>query len=753
MGKRLVLPLLVMMLLAGFGYGEDSLKKITFRVLSNPKPFKAEVHIRADCPQLNDFNYPYPMMEKKGEGVWEKTVMLPKGTQLKYEFNLGSVFCSATGPDGKPSPPAVLEVKEDESITVEVPTWLDGGIDVSFKKSQPSADRGLSWYLWKFHPGDNEKWAAPLLDDSAWQLVSPVLGRDTPIKHTWTGVGWFRLHIRITDDSDIDTVGIWGHIPRDVDVYWDGKHILNKISRIPASLYTGGKGDHVIAVRLATPSLKDIHNRDQKAGFFILLGDATAAVRSIMGNRSEQMFFTALMLAFALLHFVLFAYSPQNKGNLYYAVFLVTFAIHTFLDIQTSYISENFDTIIWFKRVMRASTIVFVIFLMRFYYYVFYKECPRRFRYFAIVMSLAVIPLILRPNSFFVYYLPIQLVLYVDMTWVIIVAIREKKEGAWLFAMGGSATTIFASYDLLLDFGIIRPIGNIQNAYYFGTVGLFVAVSVYLARDFACTARKLVQQERRIREEEVSRRLIEADNQRKTKELEDARQLQLSMLPKCITDTPGLDICFSMHTATEVGGDYYDYIREKDGTISIAVGDATGHGMKAGTMVAVIKSLVITNADKNGPLTFFKNSARTIKDMRLGNLFMGLILVKLKDRHMTLASAGMPPVLIYRAAQGKVEEHRFKSPPLGGFPDFPYKEKEIDLGTGDTVLMMSDGFAELFNTDGKMLGYKRAKQIFKEAGEGSSGHISNALCSAADQWKGDKALDDDMTFVILKIKK
>jgi sigma-B regulation protein RsbU (phosphoserine phosphatase) len=59
-----------------------------------------------------------------------------------------------------------------------------------------------------------------------------------------------------------------------------------------------------------------------------------------------------------------------------------------------------------------------------------------------------------------------------------------------------------------------------------------------------------------------------------SKELEEARKIQLSILPECLPGIKGLDICFDMRTASEVGGDYYDYQIAADGEIIIALGDA-----------------------------------------------------------------------------------------------------------------------------------------------------------------------------------
>ena len=105
---------------------------------------------------------------------------------------------------------------------------------------------------------------------------------------------------------------------------------------------------------------------------------------------------------------------------------------------------------------------------------------------------------------------------------------------------------------------------------------------------------QMVAEARRLQE-------IEVDHRRKAEELAFARQLQLSMLPTRNVSLDNIEIIGQMRTATEVGGDYYDFIEMADGRICIAVGDATGHGMAAGLVVGMVKmGLVWLQADCTG---------------------------------------------------------------------------------------------------------------------------------------------------------
>ncbi len=113
-------------------------------------------------------------------------------------------------------------------------------------------------------------------------------------------------------------------------------------------------------------------------------------------------------------------------------------------------------------------------------------------------------------------------------------------------------------------------------------------LSVSAPMSFALENTRLIE---RMIEDARRREELEAENEQRAKELEEARQLQLSMLPKNVPQLPDLEIAAYMKTATEVGGDYYDFHVADDGTLTIAIGDATGHGLKAGTVVTATKSL------------------------------------------------------------------------------------------------------------------------------------------------------------------
>ncbi|MBM2842109.1 MAG: Serine phosphatase RsbU, regulator of sigma subunit, partial [Bacteroidetes bacterium] len=249
---------------------------------------------------------------------------------------------------------------------------------------------------------------------------------------------------------------------------------------------------------------------------------------------------------------------------------------------------------------------------------------------------------------------------------------------------------------------------------------------------------------------EAEKRVLEVENERKTKELEEARELQLSMLPKDVPKFPHLEIAVFMKTATEVGGDYYDFSTAQDGTLNIAFGDATGHGMQAGTIVTLMKGFFTSDSSRLDIQTFFNHCSRSIKEIKLGRLLMAFSLLKVKGNKVAMSSAGMPPIYLYRKASRTVEEIMLKGMPLGAMKNFPYTLYEAELQVGDTVLLVSDGLPEQKNSVGEMFDYARVQRTFGEVGDHTPDEIIKHLTSAGENWMNGAQQDDDITMLVIK---
>lgn len=246
--------------------------------------------------------------------------------------------------------------------------------------------------------------------------------------------------------------------------------------------------------------------------------------------------------------------------------------------------------------------------------------------------------------------------------------------------------------------------------------------------------------------------IIQVEFDQKKKELNAARELQFSMLPAVLPNNNKISVAALMLTATEVGGDYYDFHESKDGSITIAIGDATGHGAQAGIMVTATKSLFNLLADENNITDILRNSNLAIKKMQFTNIFMAFAILRLKENILELAGAGMPPAYIYRSKTKIVESVALKGLPLGSVSDYEYSKTAVKLNGGDVVVLVSDGFPELFNSKMESIGFDKIPDLLAEVGDSSPEEIIAEFKNSAELWLNGNKQDDDMTFVVFKVK-
>jgi serine phosphatase RsbU (regulator of sigma subunit) len=244
--------------------------------------------------------------------------------------------------------------------------------------------------------------------------------------------------------------------------------------------------------------------------------------------------------------------------------------------------------------------------------------------------------------------------------------------------------------------------------------------------------------------------IIEEDNKRKTRELEEAKELQLSMLPQEPPTLPHLALASYMKTCVEVGGDYYDYKATPDGTLTVIVGDATGHGLKAGILVATVKSYFQTLAGQCDVVEMLQRISEGIRNLQIRAMYMGVTVIEIRDQEVRIASSGMPPIFLYRQATQKVESFLLKGPFLGSTLPTPYHHLTERLLPGDSLLVVTDGLPELFNKERQMLEYPAIEKTFLQSAHLLPQDIIDSIVRLTDEWTQGLPNEDDITLLVLK---
>ena len=636
---------------------------------------------------------------------------------------------------------------------------------------------------WKYHPGDNPEWANPNFDDTEWESAESLLFEDGLPESGWEGIGWFRLHLSVPDER------LW-NMPLALevtyqagasDIYLDG-NLIYKFGTVatqkgeetpywerdPQVISFSGKTDHVIAVRYSNFSF------DQSilvSGFGLKLSRINPNIKRrvdiVREGTTFQMVCTAISVFLMLQHLLLFIFYPRAKENLYFAISVASIGAFVFLSFQFFLLATNPTQILNLFRLLFCVYVLMFLSGLLFLYTLFYPKVPKLFWFFLLGWLLTVcitlfdfyttgsIPgSLVLPDQTKIYFeitdaglllsILFTLLTFLEMARVIIVAIFKKKDGAWIFGLGSLSPFILA-YGLSYILSQTGWTINWQIGVLTTVLAPLFSMSVYLARNFSRTHRKLET-------EVLERQLLEVENTRKTEELEAARELQMSMLPQAAPEYENLEVAFEMRPATEVGGDYYDYNLTDDGQLTVAIGDATGHGTNAGLVVSAVKSLFKTSTPEAGNLETLERISQGVKSMNLKRLYMAMTLATFKGNELTLAAAGMPPPLIYRADENLVEEVLLEGMPLGGFIGAERQEMSTELHSGDTILLMSDGLPEILNPENEMLDYPKTKELFEEVAARSPKAIIDHIFKASMSWADGEPQADDITLVVIKVK-
>ncbi len=130
---------------------------------------------------------------------------------------------------------------------------------------------------------------------------------------------------------------------------------------------------------------------------------------------------------------------------------------------------------------------------------------------------------------------------------------------------------------------------------------------------------------------------------------------------------------------------------------------------------------------------------------------MALTAIQIKDNKLKISNAGMPSLYIYRRVTNKIQEVEIAAMPIGAMRGSEFREEEIEIESGDTILMLSDGLPELTNENNVMYGYERLKTQFNEVANKNSGEIISHFKTEIQNWINGKDPEDDITFVVIKI--
>lgn len=761
---------------------------VTFNVIDQSDIKMDSVYLTGNIQKLGEWKPDAIKMEKISDSIWSKTILIEEPEKIEFKVNGGLWEYEALDKNKIKYENFKLRVERDTAINIIAYDWknykLNGINHLTWKKFLDENSELIIYSGWLYKAGDDYNYKNADYNDSTWQSAETFIMQHIPVNSKDKNIGWYRIHF--TTDSAMwnKTVGILIGQFGASEIFYNGKFLfrigkigqsnettINSQNRLWKTLRFDPQNNHVLAIRYANYDVDHQRSAGFSPGFTIQIKNLNAVLREVYQTvrikSIQQMVFTSVPMILFLLHIFLFFFYRKHKQNLYYAICLLGFAGITYFNFQ-KYIEINPTIIIIYYQINSLLTYVAVLFGLFTAYSLNYKKFPKRAWVYTIISILLGISTYFDVKNNFIGYLTYAYVIVIMIDVSISFKYRDVKyqKGIWIISTGFGLLGISIIWQILLDYGYIPIFYGINLVILFGMLCLAISMSVFIAYDFSRVSKNLeeqlenvkqlsektIEQERLASKMEIEKKIIEVEHERKTKELESARELQLSLLPKELPVTDNLDIACFMATATEVGGDYYDFFLSENNDLTIAIGDATGHGLKAGNMVIVIKGILNILSPKTQLDEILINANAAIKKMNLNMLTMGLALLKISQGEIEFSSAGMPPLLIFRKKTGEVEELLLKAMPLGAFNNFPYTKINSSIVTGDILVLISDGLMERFNPQRETYGIENIKSSLVKCADKSANEIVNNICQESKIWSKDFPIADDITIVVVKIK-
>jgi sigma-B regulation protein RsbU (phosphoserine phosphatase) len=228
-------------------------------------------------------------------------------------------------------------------------------------------------------------------------------------------------------------------------------------------------------------------------------------------------------------------------------------------------------------------------------------------------------------------------------------------------------------------------------------------------------------------------------------ELDAAREIQQSLLPRSMPEVTGLRFHVGYDPATSVAGDVYDFLRVDDRRTGVLVADVAGHGVPAaliGSMVKVVASSQARLADDPAALLAELNGILR-REVRRAFVTATYLWFDMERSRVAVCNAGHPAPLLCRG--GAFRELGEPGMLLGRFGDARYVATFTDLAPGDRIVAYTDGIVEARDARGELFGEARLQDVVR-------GGDAEAVLAAVHAWRGDANADaDDLTIVIVDV--
>jgi hypothetical protein len=283
--------------------------------------------------------------------------------------------------------------------------------------------------------------------------------------------------------------------------------------------------------------------------------------------------------------------------------------------------------------------------------------------------------------------------------------------------------------------GLVLPLGGLALA---AAAGLATRRPVaYSYGDLAPHVKRIVERER-----------IKA-------EIDAANRIQAALLPSVHPDLGSASVASHYRAATEIGGDYFDFLPLPDGRLGLAFGDVAGHGLTSGIVMAMTKAALLVQVQHDAAPVHVLDVLndlvmKTAPKRMLMTFFYGILDVETST--LRFASAGHLDPYVFRARERKLELLSAWGFPLGVKRREPFHESVVRFEPGDRLVLYSDGLIEALNDEGEPFGFERFEGVILSRGAKGANVLKEALLESVKSFTRNRPPEDDQTLVVVSFE-
>ena len=241
-------------------------------------------------------------------------------------------------------------------------------------------------------------------------------------------------------------------------------------------------------------------------------------------------------------------------------------------------------------------------------------------------------------------------------------------------------------------------------------------------------------------------------NQAMTRDLQIARRVQEALVPEDSFRTDRVEIRAAYIPSATLSGDFYDYFLE-DGSLFLFVADVSGHGLPAAILVSLLKSYIHTEATPERSLAEFMATLNDfLYSVSLPTQFATAQLFRIDGPRLTYANAAHPPFLLYRRELKRTQVFEEPGNLLGAMPRMTFEEHSMNVSSGDTIFVYTDGLTDMRNQAGEFYSIDRVAAMLEDGRDADIDTLYQRIHADVVGFSPIEEFRDDIAFVITRFK-